>query len=98
MKEKEKEKESQIRKETNWESEKKKKERNKKRVSDKIKTLGDRKTENILLSEILYIEEIKDLKNTEIKKSKQNIDEKLKREIHQIHSPSYKQATRQANK
>ena len=37
-----------------------KKERNKKRVSDKIKTLGDRKIENI--------EVIKKLQNTEIKK------------------------------
>ena len=41
---------------------------------------------------------IKELQNTGIKKNKENIDEKLKREIHQTHSSSYKQATRQANK
>ena len=35
----------------------------------------------------------------EIQKNKQNIDEKLKRGIHQIlYSSSYKHATRQANK
>ena len=46
---------------------------------------------------IIYIEEIKKLQNTEIKKyrKEQNIDEKLKRRIYQIHSSSYKQATRQ---
>ena len=36
--------------------------------------------------------------NKEIQKNKQNIDEKLKGGIHQIHSSSYNQATRQANK
>ena len=50
-----------------------KKERNKKRVSEKVKTLEDRKTGNIYLSEIsyieyIYIEVIKELQNTEIKK------------------------------
>ena len=70
MKEEEKEKESQIRKETDWESERKKerkKERNKKRVSEKVKTLEERKIENLTLEEIC-IEEIKELQNTKTKK------------------------------
>ena len=66
-----------------------------------MKTLAKRKIENITLYEI-YIyrgdKRITKYKNKEIQKNEQNIDEKSKRRIYQIHSSSYKQATRQANK
>ena len=64
-----------------------------------MKIPKDRKTENITLSEIsIYLQrgDYK-IKNNEIVYSK-DIEKKLKREIYQIFSSSYKQATRQAKK
>ena len=101
MKEKEEEKESQKEKEKDWESERKKESKKeiRRELEKQWKCQKTEKQKIILYQKYLYInrEEITKLKNNEIMNSK-DIEKKLKREIYQIHSSSYKQATRQANK
>ena len=82
-----------------------KKERKKKRVSEKLKILKRENRKHNFIRNIKYKiyvyrgdKRITKYRNKEIQKNKQNIDEKFKREIHQMHSSSFKQATRQANK
>ena len=60
-------------------------------------TLEERKTEKQKFIRNMYIEEIQNQRNEEIKKNTK-IHEKLKRGMSQEYSSSYKQATRQAKK